>query len=663
MDFTSWGDWLRACLGAAITFLLIMPGWRLVARAAAFGDPHRHTGRRIALVPRRAVRRRTEAVRLRLQGARAVRRYYGVGATTPFGEQLDRLVEADRSARVLVAGLRVWCVAVPLTLLLSGVLLAAWIIVGDYAFGPFYTVYGPTPYLERILGTDGWYTMDSEDCASWSLLTGCETEAAPWWHGAETGLLFGMALACVGFAWLLRRAALRSFAVWARQEPPLLTCLDALTATRDALRVSPPQATVLDEKVAELRALLLDFAQEGLPLDADRRADLEEHSRQVTDTLSEATGRFLRDGAAALPDLVGLLATLQDRLHASRWLALLDPAQLAPVPPPPGPPPAAAPAATTAPDTGRWQRYMWVATAMPTVPALLALGFTWVTISQANENLGLTKRDHVATTYNEAVDGLGDDSIDVRTSSILALQRIMRESPGEQPAIVKILSGYIKNRARMPAKATADRLRKQTGTRPATDVQAALDALRSRLEGGDGESYIDLRDTFLVGADLSNGQFTSADLRGADLSHAFLTGGQFSYVLFNDARMESAELSDGNFYDSNFTGTDLTRAWLDGAGLVDADLTRATLVNAIGAYEGDIAHLGGADLTAADLSKADLRGAELENADLGTDDGQGLPAANVTGTNFAGADLDDARLDGVDRDKAIWKEPAMEDTA
>ncbi|WP_330348898.1 pentapeptide repeat-containing protein [Streptomyces sp. NBC_00582] len=664
MDFTSWGDWLRACLGAAVTFLLIIPGWRLVARAAAFGDPHRHTGRRIGLVPRRAIRPRADALRPRLRGARALRRYYGTAATTPFDEQLDRLAEADRSARVLVVGRRVWCGAVPLALLLSGALLGAWIVVGEYVAGPFVDVYGPSTYLPQIFGTDGWYVQGDDACASWSLLTGCEADAWPWWHGAERGLLFGMALACVGSAWLLRRAALRSFAVWARQEPPLLACLDALTAARDALRLPSPEATVLDEKVAELRVRLLDFARESLPLDTDRRADLEEHSRRVTDALKEATGRFLSDGTTALPDLVELLATLQDRLHASRWFALLDPAQMAPVPSP-GPPPAPAPAAAAGPaaDTGRWQRYMWVATAMPTVPALLALAFTAVTISQADENLGLTRRDQVATTYSEAVDGLGDDSIDVRTSNILLLQGIMRESPGEQPAIVKILSGYIRNRAKMPAKATADRLRKNTKTRPAADVQAALDALGSRLQNVEADPYIDLRDTFLVGADLTGAQFAGADLRGADLSRAFLTQGEFSYALFNNARMEGAELSDGNFYDADLTSTDLTGAWLDGTNLVDADLTSARLTKAIGVYEGDSVYLVDADLTAADLSEADLRGADLSNADLGRDDRQGLPAADVTGTNFIGADLDGTRLVGVDRAKALWGKPAPQDTA
>ncbi|RZB18567.1 pentapeptide repeat-containing protein [Streptomyces sp. F001] len=657
MDFTSWADWVRAFLGAVSAYAMSMLAWHLAAKAAAFSDPHRLTGRRIVLVPRRAVRPRTEQIRRRLRPTLALRRHQGVAGATPADQLLRRLVEADRSERILWAGRQVWCRAVPFTLLLSGVMLGTWLVVHDYVYdGPLAAIPSPSVYLELILGTDGWYIEGNDGCASWSLLVGCESDPEPWWSGAGDGLLFGIALALPVAAWRIRRAALRSFDAWARQEPPLLVCLGALTACRDALRLPPPEATVLDLRVAELRAALTDFAREGLPLAADRRTELEEHTAQVAEKLGEAMGQVLRDGTTALPALIALLATVQDGLHTSRWFVLLDPAQLGSAHPPPGPAPAPAQPAAAAPatDAGRWQRYMWIATAMPAIPALLALGFTAVTISQASENLGLTERSQVASTYNEAVDGLGDDSMNVRLSSVYALQRIMRESPSEQSAIVKILTAYVREHAKMPKKETAERLRKDPKTRPAEDVQAALDVLGSRTQSVEGEMPIDLRDTFLVGANFYDMNFTDADLRGADLSQADLTEGQFDYVWFNNARMEGALLSNGNFYDAEFIETDLTGAWLDGAHLDSADLTSATLADAIATYEGAVAVLGEADLTGANLAGADMSGVYLGGADLGQDDAKDLPAATVTDTNFTAADLTGARLDGVDRRPAIW---------
>ncbi|SES29145.1 Uncharacterized protein YjbI, contains pentapeptide repeats [Streptomyces sp. yr375] len=657
MDFTSWADWIRALLGATVAYVPAMAVWRLVARAAAFRDPHRHAGRRIALVPRRAVRPHTPALRRRLSAALALRRYLGVAATTPSDQLLRRLVEADRSARVLAAGRRVWSVTVPLTLLLCGLLLGTWLIVSDYFYdGPLTQLPYLYHYLDWLLGQDGWYTPDVEECASWSLLTGCEADPGPWWSGVEWGPLFGVALALPVAAWRIRRAALRSFGLWARQEPPLLACLDALTACRDALRPAPPEATVLDQRVAELRAALRDFARDGLPVDTGRRAEAEEHTARVAETLAEAAGQVLRDGTApALPALTALLATVQDRLHASRWFVLLDPAQLVPAPAP-GPGPATAPAtAASAGDASRWQRYMWVATAMPTVPALLALSFTYVTITQANETLGLSRREQVATTYGETVDRLGDDSINVRVSSIYALQRIMRDSPSEQPRIVKILSSYVREHAKMPVKKTADRLRKNQKTRPAEDVAAALEVLGSRTPTVEGDPYINLRETFLVGADLSALDLSNTDLRDADLSRADLRNGTYESVWFDKARMEGAMLSSSDFLNSLFTDTDLTGAWLDGAQLTGVSLTGANLTGAyaMSADDGNATLLDGADLTGANLTRADLTDASLVSADFEKDDTH--HAAIVTDADFTDADLTDARLDGVDRSAAEWK--------
>ncbi|MDQ0941813.1 pentapeptide repeat-containing protein [Streptomyces sp. V1I1] len=667
MDFTSWSDWVRAVLGMSVTYAVLALIWRAVVRAAAFSDPHRCTGRRIVLAPRRLIRPRTQYMRRQLRVSTALRRHQGLSSATPAAQFLDRLLEMDRSARVLEVGRRIWSQIIPSALLLCGTALGAWLVlaphidnVESFALPTFDDV------LLDVLG-EGQYLGYTEDCVTWSFLKGCQ-EDAYWWSGIESGLAFGVAAALLLAAWQSRLVAAREFTFWERQEPPLLACLDSMRACRDALRFPAPEASVLDMRIAELRAALQSFAGQGPPADPDRRGELEEHTAQAARALHDAMGRVLRDGSTALPALIRLLATIQDRLHDSRWLVLLDHSLLTGAP---GPTPAPAPqpaVAAPASEVGRWQRYMPVATALPTIPALLALGLTAVAVSQARDTLRLTEREQVASTYNETVANLGDESINVRLSSIYALQRIMRESPREQPAIVEVLSAYVREQAKVPKKAQADALRKNVTTRPASDVQAALTVLGSRPRslnddvanpGPDGQQQgvIDLRSTFLVGADLSGANLSSVDLRGADLTRADLTAGRFENVRFDGAYMAEAVLTDANFHASKFIGTDLRKVWWDSANLLNADLTRADLTGARRSGQaGDPSiYLANAELSGANLTDADLSDAYLAGADLSRHSAQGISAANLTRANFTRAILRGALLSGTDRRTATWK--------
>jgi uncharacterized protein YjbI with pentapeptide repeats len=86
-----------------------------------------------------------------------------------------------------------------------------------------------------------------------------------------------------------------------------------------------------------------------------------------------------------------------------------------------------------------------------------------------------------------------------------------------------------------------------------------------------------------------------ADLRGADLSGAFLYR----------ANLSGADLSGANLMHAELRRATLTVANLSGAALRHADLSRANLAEA---------NLGGADLTDADLRGANLRYANLSGA-------------------------------------------------
>jgi len=102
-----------------------------------------------------------------------------------------------------------------------------------------------------------------------------------------------------------------------------------------------------------------------------------------------------------------------------------------------------------------------------------------------------------------------------------------------------------------------------------------------------------------------------ADLRGADLC--------------------SAKLSGINLCRAKLSGADLRGAKLRVANLCRADLSGAKLGGA---------NLSGADLRGADMRVADLRGAKLSGADM-------------RGADLRGAKLDDAKLGGANLSGAI----------
>ncbi|MFF8974902.1 pentapeptide repeat-containing protein [Streptomyces sp. NPDC014995] len=228
--------------------------------------------------------------------------------------------------------------------------------------------------------------------------------------------------------------------------------------------------------------------------------------------------------------------------------------------------------------------------------------FAWLSLQQVDNEQALIRNEHALTRegqvtdrYNNAVSNIGDDSEEVRLGGIYALQRIMEDSPRDQPSIVNALSTYVRNHAKRPIKgAPALKLL-------ASDVQAALTALGRRDPIHDGAAPIDLVNTSLFSADLR-----CTHLGGADLGDAHLGG----------ADLHSA---------------DLRRTKLVNADLEDADLSSADLLRA---------DLGGADLHGANLREANLHGANLREANL--------HGANLREANLRGADLREADLYGAD---------------
>ena len=124
----------------------------------------------------------------------------------------------------------------------------------------------------------------------------------------------------------------------------------------------------------------------------------------------------------------------------------------------------------------------------------------------------------------------------------------------------------------------------------------------------------------LYGANLSRADLSGANLYGANLSRADLSGANLSGANLSRADLSGADLSGANLSRADLSGADLSRADLYGADLSRADLYGANLSRA---------YLSGADLSRANLYGANLSGAE--NAALAIAQTRILPEGQLIG--------------------------------
>ena len=218
----------------------------------------------------------------------------------------------------------------------------------------------------------------------------------------------------------------------------------------------------------------------------------------------------------------------------------------------------------------------------------------------------LTEQGQVTDRYTKAIEQLGSDKLDVRIGGIYALERIARDSPRDHPAVMEVLTAFIREHSWEPWPLPRTEEEEDADlvefTRP--DIQAALTVVGRR------DAKHDTGPIDLIRADLTRADLTGAYLDGADLRWTWMAGAHFN--------------------GADLRGADLTGAHLDGARLGGADLTGAHLTDAILL----LAHLGGADLTDADLTGADLTGADLSDPNHNDADlnGATLHGADLTGT-------------------------------
>jgi hypothetical protein len=207
------------------------------------------------------------------------------------------------------------------------------------------------------------------------------------------------------------------------------------------------------------------------------------------------------------------------------------------------------------------------------VVVIIGLYFTW-------RNLRLTHEGQITDRFNQAVEHLGADRVEVRLGGIFALARIARDSAKDYWAVMQVLSAYVRESGRG-----------DNQTAVAVEIQAILTLLATReLEYEPADMVIDLSGADLRQVNLRNASLDGFHLDDVNLEHADLSGARLQAAFLRNAKLHSAQLRGADLSAANLTSADLRDASLRDAKLVSANLFGAR-------FEGTT--LVGADLSSA----------------------------------------------------------------
>ncbi|TDC00404.1 pentapeptide repeat-containing protein [Micromonospora fluostatini] len=195
--------------------------------------------------------------------------------------------------------------------------------------------------------------------------------------------------------------------------------------------------------------------------------------------------------------------------------------------------------------------------------------------SEANrEQHRLTAQGQITDRFTKAVEQLGQpgaEKVDVRLGAIYALERIMRDSAVDQPAVIDILAAFLRVHAPAPERITAPT---SSIPSPPVDIQAVVTVLGRRdvtRDGIIGNETLPIRRL-----DLSDINLARANLAYANLNGATLSGTELAGAALIEASLTGTSLSDANLHRAILHNTKLARAILTDANLTGADLTART---------------------------------------------------------------------------------------
>ena len=243
-----------------------------------------------------------------------------------------------------------------------------------------------------------------------------------------------------------------------------------------------------------------------------------------------------------------------------------------------------------------------------------------------------------------AIEHLGHASDSVRLGGAYELFHLAQETPDLRQTALDILCAHIRWTT-----GRAD-YREEHKDKPSTEIQSLLTLLFVQQHEVFGGCRIDLRGSWLNGANLQVARLQVADLSGAHLQRADLSEVRLQEADLIEAQLQGARLQGANLFEAhlqwaNLSGAQLQEADLFGARLHGAHLQEADLSNArLQRVNLSEASMQGADLSEAYLQEANLFQARLQGTDLS---GVYLQWTNLSEAQLQGSNLSSAQLQGA----------------
>ncbi|MGW6526867.1 pentapeptide repeat-containing protein [Streptomyces venezuelae] len=208
------------------------------------------------------------------------------------------------------------------------------------------------------------------------------------------------------------------------------------------------------------------------------------------------------------------------------------------------------------------------------VTAIGALVFTGVSIQQVRIQNGVAESGQATDRFNAAIENIASDSMDIRLGGIYALQRLMHDSPRDQPQILTVLAAYIRGHdkplTKRPSQLALDTAKNTAGVSlhlVPDDVEAAVRVIADRDPGNDGMTHrglvvpaVDLSGAHLEGIDISDASLEFANFSGAHLEYARLRDVDLTAANFDDASLRHADLSFSDISYASFRETELEKS-------------------------------------------------------------------------------------------------------
>lgn len=212
----------------------------------------------------------------------------------------------------------------------------------------------------------------------------------------------------------------------------------------------------------------------------------------------------------------------------------------------------------------RWQKLTAIGSVLNGL-TVLALGAGLYFTNQANrQQQQLAVQAQVSDRFSKAIEQLGNNALEIRLGGIYSLERLMKDSPDDQPTVAEVLSAFVRNHN--PHATSTPSLTPRPN--PTADTQAALTVLGRQPRARYGHPD-------LSGANLSHAWLGDANLSQAWLVNTNLTKAHLHHADLTRANLAHSWLVGTDLTGANLAGANLTHTWLGDANLTDANLTGA----------------------------------------------------------------------------------------